>query len=105
MNKPLLAAYRYTTNNWDMIQGSQVCGCCNCMRIFPASEVSGWTGLALEDIDDPAAIAKQTAMCPHCGSESVLGDQCGYPIDAAFLSRMNEAWLQQTAIRPLRPPA
>ena len=103
MNKHLLAAYRYTTNNWVQIQGSTVCGCCNCVEIFPADEIVGWTGLDMSNMDDPAAIDQQTAMCPRCGTEAVLGDKTGYPINAQFLGSMNEAWFQRTLIRPAQP--
>jgi len=105
MNKHLLAAYRYTTNNWAQIQASKQCGCCNCVEIFPADEIVGWTGLDMTNMDDPAAIDQQTAMCPRCGTEAVLGDKTGYPINAQFLGSMNEAWFQQTLIRPTRPKA
>ena len=64
----LLAAYRYTTNNWAQIGASRVCGCCNCVEIFKPDEIVGWTGLEVENINDPKAINEQTAMCPHCGS-------------------------------------
>jgi hypothetical protein len=37
-------------------------------------------------------------MCPRCGSEAVLGDGCGFQINANFLARMNEAWYQRTMI-------
>lgn len=96
----LLAAYRYTTNNWAQIQASKLCGCCNCMQIFPPDEITAWAGLDLDRVDDPAAVEQQTAMCPRCGNEAVLGDKSGYPINAPFLLRMNEAWFQRTLIRP-----
>lgn len=94
----LLAAYRYTTNNWAQIGASRVCGCCNCVAMFKPDDIVGWTGLTVDNMDDPAAIGQQTAMCPHCGSEAVLGDGCGFPINANFLARMNEAWFQRTLI-------
>ena len=103
MSKPLLAAYRYTTNNWATIQNSKACGCCNCVQIFAPDEIVGWTGLDMNNMDDPAAVDNQTAMCPKCGSEAVLGDHSGYPIDAQFLGRMNEAWLQRTVIHRPKP--
>jgi hypothetical protein len=103
MNNPLVAAYRYTTNNWEQIQASKSCGCCNCVQVFPADEVVAWTGLDMHNAEDPAAIAQQTAMCPRCGSEAVLGDKSGYPINAQFLGRMNEAWFQKTLIRAPKP--
>jgi hypothetical protein len=94
----LLAAYRYVTNNHAQIEASKLCGCCNCVLIFKPDEIVGWTGLTVQNMDDPKAIAEQTAMCPNCGSEAVLGDGCGFPINANFLARMNEAWFQRTLI-------
>ena len=105
MNNHLLAAYRYTSNNWALIQGSKVCGCCSCVEIFPPDEIVGWTGLDMSNVDDPVAIDQQTAMCPRCGTEAVLGDKSGYPINVQFLGSMNEAWFQQTLIRPAKPKA
>jgi len=95
----LLAAYRSVSNNWNQIHASGVCGCCTCVQIFPPEEIVAWTGLHFDDVDDPAAIAGQTALCPRCGSESVIGDRSGFPIDAHFLTRMNEAWFQRTVVR------
>lgn len=99
----LLAAYRYTTNNHGQIEGSRLCGCCNCVEIFRPEDIVGWTGLTMDNMTDPKATSQQTAMCPRCGSEAVLGDGCGFPINAHFLARMNEAWFQRTMIR--RPAA
>jgi hypothetical protein len=95
----LLAAYRYTSNNYGQIEGSRLCGCCNCVEIFKPEEIVGWTGLTMDNMTDPQAVNQQTAMCPRCGSEAVLGDGCGFPINPNFLARMNEAWFQRTLIR------
>lgn len=103
MNKPLLAAFRYTSNNWALIQASDMCGCCNCEQVFPPGEIVAWTGLDVSKLDDPQAVDQQTAMCPRCGSEAVLGDKAGYPITAQFLGLMNEAWFQRTLIHPKKP--
>lgn len=105
MKNPLVAAYRYTTNNWSQILASRLCGCCNCVQTFAPDEVVGWTGLDMHNADDPKAVAHQTAMCPRCGSEAVLGDKSRFPITVHFLTQMNEAWFQQTLIRPGKPKA
>lgn len=94
----LLAAYRSVYKNWSQIQASKVCGCCSCMQVFPADEVSAWTGLDFSNLDDPEAVDSQTALCPRCGAEAVIGDKSGFPIHAPFLVRMNEAWFQRTLI-------
>lgn len=99
----LLAAYRYVSNNWAQIQASTTCGCCSCVQIFPPDEIVAWTGLDINDIDDPRAVDNQTALCPRCGSEAVIGDKSGFPINAHSLGRMNEAWFQRTIIRKPAP--
>lgn len=103
MKNELLVAYRYLTNNWVQIQASNMCGCCHCLQTFPPDAVVAWTGLHFDELDDPEAIQRQTALCPLCGNESVLGNGAGFPVDPDFLGRMNEAWFQRTIIR--RPAA
>ena len=99
----LLEAYRYTSNNWSHIEASSACGCCSCVQVFPPDEIVAWAGLDMANIDDPEAVKRQTALCPRCGSEAVIGDKSGYPINAQFLTRMNEAWFQRTIIRKPTP--
>jgi hypothetical protein len=62
------------------LERSEMCGCFYCMRIFPPSSVYEW-------ID-----GGQTAMCPHCEIDSVIGSASGYPITKEFLERMHEHW-------------
>jgi hypothetical protein len=69
------------------------------MRSFAPTEIVAWSGLDVAAFENPDAASTGTALCPHCGSEAVIGDQSGYPIGPEFLSRMNEAWFQQTIIR------
>ncbi len=99
----VLAAYRDVSNNWNQIQASRVCGCCSCLQIFPPDEIVAWTGLDMNNYNDLTAITNQTALCPRCGSEAVIGDKSGFPINTAFLGRMNEAWFQRTVIRKPAP--
>ena len=99
----LLAAYRHASHNWAEIEASKSCGCCSCMQIFPPEDIVAWAGLDFDQVDDPAAVAAQTALCPHCGSEAVIGDKSGYPINMQFLGSMNEAWFQRTIIRKPAP--
>ncbi len=99
MKNDLLVAYRFLTNNWVQIQASTMCGCCNCLQTFSPQEIVAWTGLNFEDVDNPDAVGRQTALCPLCGSESVLGNGSGFSVDPEFLAQMNEAWFQRTIIR------
>jgi len=36
----------------------------------------------------------QTALCPKCGIDSVIGSSSGYPITQAFLSGMRRYWFE-----------
>lgn len=95
----LLAAQRHTSNNRVEIDASKVCGCFYCSQTFPPSEIVAWAGLDVSSFDDPQSVDKGTALCPRCGSESVIGDKSGYTINAEFLARMHEAWFERTIIR------
>jgi hypothetical protein len=102
MADDLLAPHRHTADNRAEIEASTLCGCYYCVQTFPPSEIVAWGGLDASSFDDPdadAAGAGGTALCPRCGSESVIGDRSGYPITAPFLTRMHEAWFQRTIIR------
>lgn len=99
----LLSANRHTTNNRAEIEASQVCGCFYCMQIFPPAEIVAWAGLDASSFDDHEALNEGTALCPKCGSESVIGDKSGYRITPDFLGRMHEAWFQRTIIRKPAP--
>jgi hypothetical protein len=99
----LLAAHRHTSNNRAEIEASTVCGCIYCTATFSPLEIVAWSGLDASSFDQPddqpGDLDAGTAMCPRCGGETVIGDRSGYPIDAAFLHQMNEAWCQKTIIR------
>jgi hypothetical protein len=99
----LLAAQRHTSNNRTEVEASTVCGCCSCLEVYSPMEIVAWTGLDMDDFNNPDTLNAETALCPRCGGESVIGDKSGYPINPTFLSRMNQAWFQKTAI--IRRPA
>ena len=98
-----MAAHRHASNNRVEIDGSGVCGCFCCVRMFTPSEILAWSGLDAADFDNPDSMSGGTALCPRCGSDSVIGDKSGFRIDMEFLSLMNEAWHQKTIIRPPKP--
>ncbi|HEY5771822.1 MAG TPA: cytoplasmic protein, partial [Chitinophagaceae bacterium] len=58
------------------------CGCFYCVGIFKSAEIIEWT-----DEDNPKG---QTALCPICGIDSVIGDKSNFPItDKNFLNQMH----------------
>jgi hypothetical protein len=59
------------------IAASELCGCFYCLATFPPDQVQEWC-------DDG-----QTALCPRCGIDSVIGSASGSPITMEFLSEMH----------------
>jgi hypothetical protein len=73
-------AHRHSIRHRAEIEASDRCGCFYCLRIFGREQIEEWT-----DDDD-------TALCPHCGIDAVLGNASGYEISTPFLSQMHAAW-------------
>lgn len=73
----LLAAHRHASEHRAEIEASRLCGCFNCLLTFKPDEIIAWTGWDNASLDDLANAQGHTALCPHCGSESVIGaDAC-----------------------------
>jgi hypothetical protein len=70
---------------------SDLCGCFYCLEIFDPDEIMDWIEEGpgkTTDITDNG----QTALCPKCGIDSVIGSASGYPITSEFLQRMKDYW-------------
>jgi hypothetical protein len=86
------AAHRHSIRHRGEIEASGACGCFYCLAVFPPSEVREWIDWPA---DTPAAQENargQTALCPRCGIDSVIGDASGYPVTPGFLGRMEARW-------------
>jgi hypothetical protein len=75
-----IAAHRRCSRHRAELELSEICGCFYCMAIFAPSSITEW-------IDD-----EQTAICPECPVDSVIGSASGYPITKSFLERMHAHW-------------
>ena len=74
------AAHKHCVRHRAEIEVSDLCGCFYCLSTFVPSEIMEWT-------DDG-----QTALCPRCPVDAVLGSASGLPITREFLARMHERW-------------
>jgi len=77
-----LTAHDKCTANRRDVAASHSCGCFYCLSEFGPSEVVDWVP------DDEG----DTAVCPRCGIDSVLGSASGYPVTPMFLHEMHEYW-------------
>lgn len=85
MDDSLVAAHSHSLRHHGEVMASTKCGCFYCCQTFAPSEIKDW-------IADGAAESDKTALCPHCGIDSVIGSASGYPIDKEFLERMKIYW-------------
>lgn len=77
-------AHKQSMGNRDEVLASERCGCFYCLQIFLPADVNEWT-------DEKEGVG-QTALCPRCGIDAVIGSESGYPITADFLRLMKEHW-------------
>lgn len=73
-------AHDYCTYHRKQLMHDKVCGCFYCLTIFNPIEIEEWWD------------KEQTATCPYCGIDSVIGESSGYPITREFLRKMKEIW-------------
>ena len=67
------------------IESSDICGCFYCRTTFKPNEIKEW-------VDENKDGHGQTALCPHCGIDSVIGSKSGFRLDVDFLKEMNRYW-------------
>lgn len=80
MAEPYITAHKCSSRHRAQIEQSEQCGCFHCLTVFTPNAIEEW-------IDDD-----DTAMCPRCGIDSVIGSASGNPIEREFLARMRAHW-------------
>ena len=76
----LRVAHKKCSRHRAEIESSERCGCFYCKKIFRPDQIVHW-------ID-----TQQTALCPLCGIDSVIGSASGLEISERFLGEMHTAW-------------
>ncbi len=80
-----ITAHKHSIFHKKEILQSDYCGCFYCREIYSPAEIKEWT-----DTSKPEG--EHTALCPHCGIDSVIGSSSGFPITKEFLEQMNSHW-------------
>ena len=78
--RPEYKAHSHSIHNVNELMESEKIGCFYCLRIFSHTKIT--------DFCDGG----DTALCPCCGIDSLIGDRSGYPITKVFLQGMNQIW-------------
>jgi hypothetical protein len=76
----IIEAQRHSNWHRPEIEMSKRCGCFFCLEIFHPDFITEWMD------------ANNTALCPVCGTDSVIGSASGYAITKHFLENMNRHW-------------
>jgi len=77
----IVEAHKYSSRHKKLVEESSICSCFYCLTIYPTGDIKEW--VPNED----------TAICPHCGIDSVLPSNSGLPVtEPDFLRQMHKHW-------------
>jgi NAD-dependent SIR2 family protein deacetylase len=79
MKQEFKRVLKYSFKNKDSIEKSINCSCYYCISSFLKEEIQNWTDQG------------QTAICPKCGIDSVLGDIV-LPFEETTFKKLKEYW-------------
>jgi len=79
----LISAYKHASFHRVEVLRSSTCGCIHCLSTFETSEIKTWIDTG------------QTAVCPRCGMDSVIGSEAGMALTNEFLSAMHDRWFRK----------
>lgn len=79
-NADLTSAHTRSSMHREEIETSTLCGCFFCCEIYSSEKIEEW-------IDEG-----QTAICPECGIDAVIGDASRFPIEKEFLAALRAQW-------------
>lgn len=80
VKQDVIEAHKHSSRHREKLEKDGNCGCFYCLEIFHPNDIESWA-----DDDD-------TAICPHCGIDSVIGESSGFDLNIDFLGRMKEYW-------------
>lgn len=80
--RELQIAHDHCTAHRAEIERSESCRCFYCLDTFPPGEIEEWI----------ADRGGDTAICPRCGIDSVIGSASGVDMSDAFFDAMHSHW-------------
>ena len=78
-------AHGHSSGHRQEVLASTLCGCFHCLAILAPAAIREW-------VDEDDTGVGQTALCPRCGVDSVIGDSSGVAISRQFLEAMKAHW-------------
>ncbi len=84
------AAHKHSSRNIDELDRSELAGCFYCCGTFAPGAIREW-------ISHRGSGDEDTALCPGCGIDSVIGSAAGFPLTPEFLKQMKDRWFSASA--------
>ena len=85
-------AYAYSSKHREDVLDSKNCGCFHCLEHFSPSAIEEWT----DSIPGADPYQGNTAICPFCHVDAVLGDKSPVPpLIKSFLKKMHDKWFSR----------
>ncbi|WP_082478895.1 MULTISPECIES: cytoplasmic protein [unclassified Methylobacterium] len=79
----LRSVHKHSARHAEEVTSSVACGCFFCLAVFLPDEIRDWLP------------REETALCPRCNIDAVIGDRSGLPAkDIAFLKAMHDEWFE-----------
>jgi hypothetical protein len=79
--KDEIVAHAFAKDNREKLKKDDLCGCFHCLTIFHPNLIEDWN-----------LKGGNTAFCPYCSIDSIIGKYAGYPITKEFLLSMSKYW-------------
>jgi hypothetical protein len=76
--------HQFSSQHREDILESETCGCFCCVKKFDSTDIVDW-------VDKDEKGIGQTALCPLCGIDSVIGNK-SIPITTELLVEMEKYW-------------
>ncbi len=77
VNQLYVDAHKHSSRHRAEIESSSRCGCFFCFKTFVPTSIKSWTD------------GNQTALCPACGVDAVIGSASSHRLDDTFLRKMH----------------
>lgn len=75
--------HKNSLGNRKLLNKDEKCGCFHCGRIFNTSEIYEW----IREYNN-----EETAICPHCGVDSIISDSHGEKLSKKLLAEMHRKY-------------
>ncbi len=88
----LTKLHKFAMCNREDLEKAELCGCFYCRNIYRPSEIKQW----LKERTPDGSPRPDTAICPHCGIDSVIAESADIKITPKLLVDMYNRWFEES---------